>query len=135
MSVVNLWTQDIMEKTWNWKGKYYLILRATCENGLIDKASRKFVNFWICKFYFSNLKWELLLTKKKYFRPSRREINKDEVLQGKFVAWPFHFPSKPQLSTLSASTFHLYILLVHFWPYKKGDLLHLTEAPSTRRRL
>ena len=51
--------------------KNYLILRATCENGLIDKASRKFGNFWICKFYFSNLKWELLLTKKKYFRPSR----------------------------------------------------------------
>ena len=62
-----------------------------------------------CKFYFSNLKWELLLTKKKYFRPSRIQINKDEVLQDKFVAWPFHFPSKPQLSTLSASTFHLYI--------------------------
>ena len=80
-----------------------------------------------CKFYFSNLKWELLLTKKKYFRPSRREINKDEVLQGKFVAWPFHFPSKPQMSTLSASTFHLYILLVHYWPYKKGDFLNLTE--------
>ena len=69
--------------------KNYLILRATCENGLIDKASRKFINFWICKFYFSNLKWELLFTKKKFFRQSRREINKDEVLRGKFVAWPF----------------------------------------------
>ena len=51
--------------------KRNLILRATCENGLIDKASTKFVNFWICKLYFPNLKWELLLTKKKYFRPSR----------------------------------------------------------------
>ena len=80
-----------------------------------------------CKFYFSNLKWELLFTKKKYFRPSRREINKDEVLQGKFVAWPFHFPSKPQMSTLSASTFHLYISSLHFWPFKKGDFLNLTE--------
>jgi len=45
MSVVNLWTQDIMEKTWYWKEQNYVILRATCENGLIDKASKKFVNF------------------------------------------------------------------------------------------
>ena len=39
----------------------------------------------------------------------------------------FHFPSKPQLSTLSTSTLHLYILLVHYWPHKKGDFLNLTE--------
>ena len=128
MSVVNLWTQDIMEKDLKLKRKKnYLILKATCENGLIDNASRKFINFWIANFISQNLKWELLLTKKKYFRQSRREINKDEVLQGKFVAWPFHFPSKPQMSALSASTFHLYILLVHFWSYKKGDFLNLTE--------
>ena len=56
MSVVNLWTQDIMEKTRNWKEKKnYLILRATCENGLIDKASRKFINFWIANFISQTL--------------------------------------------------------------------------------
>ena len=68
------WTCELMiscKRHSTEKKKKYLILRASCENGLIDKASRKFVNFWICKFYFSNLKWELLLTKKKYFRPSR----------------------------------------------------------------
>ena len=39
----------------------------------------------------------------------------------------FHFPSKPQMSTLSTSTFHLYISSLHFWPFKKGDFLSLTE--------
>ena len=93
---MNLWTQDIMEKDLKLKRKKnYLILKATCENGLIDNASRKFINFWIANFISQNLKWELLLTKKKYFTQSRCEINKDEVLQGKFVAWPFFtFPQR-----------------------------------------
>ena len=89
------------------KRKKNLILRTTCENGLIDKASRKFVNF-----YLQSLSESFCSPRKKDFRLSRRERNKDEVLQGKFVAWPFHSPTKRQLSTLSTSTFHLYILSV-----------------------
>ena len=104
------------------KKKNYLILRATCYNSFIDKARRKFVNF-----IYQTLSESFCSPRKKYFRPSHREINKDEVVQGKFVAWPFHFSSKPKLSTLSTSTFHLYILSVHYWPYKKKDFLNLTE--------
>ena len=89
------------------KRKKNLILRTTCENGLIDKAKRKFVNF-----NSQSLSESFCSPRKKDFRLSRRERNKDEVLQGKFVAWPFHFPTKRQLSTLSTSTCHLYILWV-----------------------
>ena len=56
MSVVNLWTQDIMEKAWNWKEKKNnQILRATCENGLIAKGSSKFINVWIANFISQTL--------------------------------------------------------------------------------
>ena len=37
------------------KKKKNLILRATCENGLIDKASRKFVNFEFVNFISQTL--------------------------------------------------------------------------------
>ena len=114
MSVVNLWTQYVMEKTWYWKEKKNLILGTTCENGLIDKAGRKFVDF-----NSQSLSKSFCSPRKKDFRLRRRERNKDEVLQGKFVAWPFHSPTKRQLSTLSTSTFHLYILSVHFDLTKK----------------
>ena len=89
--------------------KKNLILTTTCENGLIDKASRKFVNF-----NSQSLSESFCSPRRKDFRLSRRERNEDEVLQGKFVAWPFDSPTKRQLSTLSTSTFHLYILSVHF---------------------
>ena len=68
MSVVNVWTQDVMEKTWYWKEKENLILRTTCENGLIDKALRKFVNF-----NSQTLSESFCSPRKKDFRLSRRE--------------------------------------------------------------
>ena len=103
------------------KRKKNLILRTTCENGLIDKGRRKFVNF-----NSQSLSENFCSPRKEDFRLSRRERNKDEVLHGKFVAWPFHSPTKRQLSTLSTSPFHLYILAVHFRPHNKGDFLNLT---------
>ena len=65
---MNVWTQDVMEKTWYWKEKKILLLRTTCENGLIDKASRKFVNF-----NSQSLSESFCPPRKKDFRLGRRE--------------------------------------------------------------
>ena len=39
----------------------------------------------------------------------------------------FAFLRKRQLSIFSTSTFHLHILAVHFWPYKRGNLLNFPQ--------
>ena len=49
------------------KKKNYLILRATCENGLIDKASRKFVNFEFVNFISQTLSESFCSPRKNTF--------------------------------------------------------------------
>jgi len=55
----------------------------------------------------------------------RREVYRMKSFNANLSLHLSHFPSKRQLSTFSTSTFHLHILPVHFWPYKRGDFLNL----------
>ena len=52
---MNLWTQDIMEKTWNWKEKKLSNTQSHLRKRLIDKGSSKFINFWIANFISQTL--------------------------------------------------------------------------------
>ena len=79
----------INENAWYWKEKEKtsLILRDTCQNGLIDKLEE---NLQI----FANLKWELLLTKKQMTKVSMR----DQIF---YTVSSFKKPEKTSVSVFS----------------------------------